>query len=292
MSIKEWIVQHITEPLQEMIIDSVNAVLISFLEDLTNVVTGTMGEEIKLAGTLLNHPYFMTAVKYAQGIAISLLIVRILYQAFHDYILYNSGEEAHPGELLRSSLISVAVITSVPWIVKQVYMFSISIVDDIQKFQAVVPVSNLQEAITVIIFTATGGVSVVMVLAMIIAMVLWLMILIQMAVRTVNIGILMLIGPFLWAFKEELGNVWFRNLLAQCLAMPVQIFLLRGAIGNIVTVHKPFMAAALFIGFLWAAIKFPAFLQQLVAQTGVGSAVGGTVQHVGSTVLMRRVLMR
>lgn len=291
--LREWIAKHITEPLQEMIIDSVNAVLISFLEDMVNVVTGTMGKEIKLIASLLNHPYFIEAVHYAQGIAVTLLAVRVAYQALQTYILYTGGEASNPGELLRSAIVSGAIIASVPWIVKQVYVFSVNIVDDIQKFKVVVQVSDIQGAVMAVIATAAGGLSIVMVLILIIGMILWLLVLFQMAVRTVNIGILMIIGPFLWAFKEDLGNVWFRNLLSQCLAMPVQMFLLRGALGNIAsTVSEPFMGAALFIGFLWAAVKFPAFLQQMVAQTGVGSAVGGTVQHAGSTVLMRRMLAR
>lgn len=291
-AIGDWIAQHITEPLQEMIIDSVNGVIISFLESLVNTMTGTMAKEIKLASSLLDNQYFMTAVHYAQGIAITLLAVRIAYQAFQIYVLYSTGEESHPGDLLKSTFVATAVIASVPWITKQVFMFAFSIVDDIQGFQVVPQIETIQEAIATIVLAQTGMLSIPIALVFIGGLILWLIVLIQMAVRAVNVGILMIIGPFLWAMKDELGRTWFSSLLSQCLAMPVQMFLLRGALGTFASVTDPIINTLLFIGFMWATVKFPAFLNQLVIQTGVGGAIGGTAQHVGSAVVIRRMLAR
>lgn len=290
--IGDWIEQHITEPLQEMIIDSVNGVVITFLENLVNTLTGTMAKEIQLASFLLENQYFTTAVHYAQGIALTLLAVRIAYQAFQTYILYSTGEESHPAELLKSSMAAVAIITAIPWITKQTFVFAFSIVDDIQGFSVIPPVTNIQDAVAAAVMTASGAMMLPIALLFIGGMILWLIVLIQMAVRAVNVGILMVIGPFLWAMKDELGRTWFRSLLSQCLAMPVQMFMLRGALGSFASISDPVINTMLFVGFMWATVKFPAFLNQLVIQTGVSGAIGGTAQHVGSAVVIRRMLAR
>lgn len=293
MGIGQWIAENITEPLEEMIINSVNAFIITFLQDLVNALTGVMQHELELANSLLEHPYFVSAVQYSQVIALSLLAARIAFEAFQTYIAYSTGEENHPGQLLKKIITALAVITSIPWITKQVFMFSFSIVDDIQGFASVTTVSNIQEALFTCIFTVSTAVNLPLALLVIIGLILWLVVLIQMSVRAVNVGILMVIGPFLWAMQNELGGSWFKALLSQCLAMPVQMFLLRGALSSVAsTASSPAVGALLFIGFMWATVKFPAFLQQLVAQTGVGGAIGGTAQHVGTTVLLRRMITR
>jgi len=291
--IADWTSQYITEPIQEIIISSVNGVIVTFLNDLVNMLTGTMTKEIELASSLLDNQYFATAVEYAQGIAITLLAVRLAYQAFQTYVLYSSGDEAHPGELLKSAMIAVAMIASVPWITKQVFMFAFSIVDDIQGFQAVAAVPDITDTIGVLVLTASGAISIPIALLIIGGLILWLIVLIQMAVRSVNIGILMVIGPFLWALKDELGGLWFKALMSQCLAMPVQMFLLRGALGSFASsMSETLMNTMLFIGFMWATVKFPAFLDQLVAQTGVGGMIGGTAGHMGSAVVIRKMMAR
>jgi len=292
-SIAQWITEHITEPLQQMIIDAVNAYVITFLNDLVDVLTGTMTHEIELAKSLLENSYFTTAVHYSQGIAITLLGVRIAFEAFQTYISYSSGEESHPGDLLKKTASATAIIASVPWIVKQTFVFAFSIVDDIQGFIAVPDVTTVEQVISTLVFIGTNAISLPIALLIIGGLLLWLFVLIQMAVRVVNVGVLMVIGPWLWAMKNELGGSWFKSLLSQCLVMPVQMFMLRGALGGLAgTVTSPVLNGMLFVGFMWAALKFPAFLQQLVSQTGVGGTIGGTAQHVGTMVLVRKMMAR
>lgn len=292
-AIGEWITQHITEPLQQMIIDSVNGVLITFLNNLVDMLTGVMTKEVELAKSLLDNSYIVEAVKYSIGIAIALLAARIAFQAFQNYIAYSTGDESHPGELLKEAASATAVIACTPWLVKQIFVFCFSIVDDIQGLASVPDVNTIQQAVAGLIFSATNTICGPLVILMIAGFILWLIILIQMSVRAVNIAILMVTGPFLWAFKNDLGRAWLRALLSQCFAIPVQMFMLRGALGCFASiVTQGVVGALLFIGFMWATIKFPAFLQQLVAQTGVGSTIGGTVQHVGSAVLIRKMMAR
>ncbi len=292
-SISNWIAQHITEPLQEMIIDSVNAVLITFLNHLVDMITGVMQRELEMARFLVDSPYINQAVQYSIALALMLLAVRIGFEAFQTYIAYSTGEENHPGELLKKAAGATALIVSVPWIAKQALYFSFSIVDDIQLFQAVPDVSNIGQAISGIIFTASGAIQAAMVILFIAGIILCLIVLIQMAVRAVNVAILMVIGPWMWAFQNDLGRAWFKALLSQCFAIPIQIFMLRGALGSfLATATQGPLSGLLFVGFLWATIKFPAFLQQLVAQTGVGGVMGGTTRSVGTAVFVRRVAAR
>lgn len=292
-SISNWIGQNITEPLQDMIINSVNAVLVTFLSSLVDMITGVLQKEHELAKGLLENPYITQAVQYSIALALTLLAVRIAFEAFQTYIAYSTGQESNPGELLKKACGATALIVSVPWITKQVLYFSLSIVNDIQGFQALPDVTSLQQAIAGMVFTSAGMLSIAIIIMFIIAIILMLIVLIQVAVRSVNIAILMVIGPWLWAFKNELGATWFKAVLGQCFAIPIQLFMLRGALGSfLATPTQGPLSGLLFLGFLWATIKFPAFLQQLVAQTGVGGVLGGTTQSMGTAVFVRRLALR
>lgn len=292
-NISSWISENITEPLQEMIINSVNAVLITFLNGLVDMVTGVLQKEQELAKGLLENPYITQAVQYSIALALTLLAVRIAFEAFQTYIAYSTGQENHPGELLKKAASATALIVSVPWITKQILYFSLSIVDDIQGFQAVPEVTNLQQAIAGIVFSVTGILSAPIVIMFIIGVVLMLIVMIQVAVRSVNVAMLMIIGPWMWAFKNELGGPWLKAVFGQCFAIPIQLFMLKGALGSFLAMAtQGLLSGLLFVGFLWATIKFPAFLQQLIAQTGVGGAIGGTTQTVGTAVFVRRLAAR
>lgn len=293
MNISDWISQHITEPLQEMILDSVNATLITFLNGLVDLITNVMQKEAEMVRFLIDSPYISQAIKYSITLALTLLAVRIAFESFITYIAYSTGQENHPGELLKKAASATAIIISIPWLTKQILYFSFSIVDDIQGFQAVPDVSGFGQAVAAMAFSSTGLITSPVIIMLIIAIILWLIVLIQMAVRAVNVAMLMIIGPWMWAFQNEFGNTWFKSVLGQCFAIPIQIFMLRGALGSFMaTASADWTAGLLFIGFLWATIKFPAFLQQLVAQTGVGGAIGGTASHASTAILIRRMAIR
>lgn len=293
--ITRWISENITEPLQEMIIDAVNAYIITFLESLVNALSGVIGYEVQLANALLSHNYIVQAVTYVQVLAITLLTVRLLYEGITTYILYNAGEPTNPINLLRKAAIGVAVIMSVPWIVKQTYLFACGMVDDINKIPAVTQVSSITDALKVIFMTVSGTNITPIALMLIIAFIMWAIVLFQMAVRAVTIALLMVIGSFMAALSDDLRNLWLKAVITQCLAMPVQMFLLRGTLAcfALIASGQNIMINCLTIlGFLWVTVKAPAFLQQFSMQTGVGSAIGGAAQQGGSMVLMRRMLTR
>ena len=301
-SIGDWISEHITEPLQEMIIDSVNGVLITMLNSAVDMVTSFMGQELKIIEHLLENTYIVQAVTYSITMALILVAVRIGFDGFRTYIAYSTGQENHPGELIKNAVTATIMIVSTPWIAKQALTFSLSIVDDIMGLQAVPSVETVTHAIgslalTGAVFaTPVGGtvISIGMVIFILIGVVIWLLLLVNIAVRAVHIAMLMIVGPWMWAFKNELGGTWFKALLGQCFAIPIQMFLLRWALWSLASVVSGtvFTGPLLFIGFLWTALKFPAFLQQLVAQTGVGGAIGGAAQAVGTAVFVRRIAAR
>ena len=294
-NIADWISQNITEPLQEMIINSVNAVLVTFLNNIVDMVTSVLGQEVELIEQLLSNTYIEQAVTYSIAMAVILVAVRIGFDGFRTYIAYSTGQENHPSELLKNAATATIMIVSTPWIAKQALTFSLSIVDDIMGIQAVPAVTDIGQAISTLVFTAVTGSSINLgfLVLMVIGIILWIIVLIQIAVRAVHIATLMIIGPWMWAFKNELGGTWFKSLLSQCFAIPIQMFLLRGAIGSLASIPvATLISPLLFIGFLWTAIKFPAFLQQLVAQTGVGGAIGGIAHHAGTAVFIRRMAIR
>lgn len=293
-SIGKWISEHITEPLQNMIIDSVNGVFIKLLNDAVDMVTGVFGNELDMINHLLSNTYIQQVVTYSVTMAASLLVARVAFDALRTYMLHSSGQESQPGVLLKDAAIACAMIVTSPWIARQALTFSLSIVDDIMGLQAVPSVESIQHAVATAALGTNGVAILGMVLLILIGLVMALILYIQIAVRAVTIGMIMIIGPWMWAFQNELGGAWFKALLGQCFAIPIQMLLLRGAFGSFASMASgaPMSGGLLFIGFLWTALKFPAFLQQIVAQTGVGGAIGGVAQHVGTAVVIRRLAMR
>lgn len=291
--IKDWISKNVTEPLQEMIIDSVNAYIISFLASLVDAVTLVLYQEMTLIQNVFENTYFTQTVLYMQGLAFSLLTVRVMYQSFQQYVLYSTGQESSPGQLLKEMAIATAVIASVPWIVRQVYVFSIAMVDEILNISATAKVNDLEEAVGALI-NGLGNSLTVMSLLLIIGLVMVLIVLLQIAARTVTIGLLMVVGPFMWAMKNDLGGIWFRAVVSNCLAMPLQMFLLRGALGSLAGIAgaEGIWGVLLFIGFMWVTVKSPQFLQQWANQTGIGSAVGGAAQTSAQFVILRKLMTR
>lgn len=293
--ITNWIATNITEPLQEMIINSVNAVLIKFLESLINMITGVIGNETQLTSALLNHSYITSAVTYVQILAGSLLVVRLMYEGLTTYMLYNAGEATNPVDLLKKAAVGAATISCVPWIVRQTYLFSTSMVDDINHITAVSQVTNFTQAIKAVFIVQSGTDIAPIAIMLIIAIIMFIIVLFQMAVRSVTISLLMVIGSFMAALSDELRGLWLKSVITQCLAMPLQMFLLRGTFacfGAIASGQNILINCLGVLGFLWVTIKAPAFLQQFAMQTGVGGVVGGAAQQGGSMILMRRMLTR
>lgn len=289
----DWIKDKITEPLQEMILEAINAYFISLLGALVDGVSTVLYKEMELVSKIFDQPYFATATTYAQGIAFSLLALRISYTAFQQYIFYQTGQESSPTQLLKDAAVAVAVIASVPWVVKTVFLFSMSIVDDLMRISPVQEISNLSTALMAVITPNLSAIF--LILLLICGFVMVFIVLLQIAARAVMVGLLMVVGPFLWAFKNELGNVWIRAVFQACLTMPLQMFLLRGALGMLAafaSMEGFYFSVLLFLGFLWTTIKTPQFLQQWVSQTGVGGAVGGAASSAGQMVVMRRMMMK
>lgn len=276
-----------------MILEAINAYFVGVLASIIDGVSTILYKEMVLIEKIFEQPYFTQATHWAQGIAFSLLAVRVAYSAFQQYIFYSGGQESNPTQLLKDTVFATAIIASVPWIVKTVFLFSMGIVDDLMKISPVSEITNLTNVIKSVL--TPGFSAIFFILLLLIGFIMCFIVLLQIAARAVMVGLLMVVGPFMWAFKNELGNVWFRAVWQACLAMPLQMFLLRGALGMLttfLTMENFMFANLLFIGFLWTTIKTPQFMQQWVSSTGLGGAAGGAASSAGQMVMIRRMMAK
>jgi hypothetical protein len=132
--------------------------------------------------------------------------------------------------------------------------------------------------------SATAGFG--LLLMIIVALVIWLLINFQMACRAVEIGVLAMAGPLMAigfvSPTEGLGAAWWKELLVQMMAQPLQILMLRLTLlymgSGVVLNGANFF---LIIGWLWVTYKSPKLVQQFAVQTGIGGATAGVVQQIG-----------
>ena len=291
----------ISQPIQQLIIQTVNVWIGGIFQGLANWMTGGFTEVMHDAEQILNSPYITQGIAYTQGIALTLLVVRVGYEALHSYILAINGDpSADPGGLIKRSVKAAALVVCCPWLVKWIFQLTITMATEISSVGGVAQATDISQAMNAAIgainpvgMNSIGFVTIIMLLC---GLVIYLLIFLQMACRAVEIGLIAVAGPLMVlgfvSPSEGLGSVWWRELIVQCIAQPVQILLLRGAMLSLGSfpVTGGFLNILFFIGWMWTTYKGPKIVQQFAMSTGVGGAAGGIAGQAGSIAIMK-VLM-
>jgi len=233
-------------------------------------------------------------ISYAQSLAMVLLIIKSMYEAFQTYIMHQSGDpDADPIGLVIRTGQAVAVIMCLPWIVQQMYTFGSKVAHDITTAVTEGPSSY---DINTFSDSVIASYDFSLLLLLLVFIVLLIIISLQVSIRGAELALLSVIGPILalniTANNRSMWSSWFRQLVAICLTQALQMFLFTG--GLMLFFANPISGKVFLWGFgwLWVTIKCPKFIQQFVHSTGIGSAVGGTVKQAGTYVIMRKIMMK
>lgn len=233
-------------------------------------------------------------IDYAQSLAMVLLIIKSMYEAFQTYIMHQSGDpDADPVGLVIRTGQAAAVIMCLPWIVEKMFVFGSKVALDVTNLLAFKSYSN---DISSIADNIVAGKDFMMLLLFLVVLILLIIISLQVSIRGAELALMTVIGPILalniTANNRSMWSSWFRHLVALSLTQALQMFLLTG--GLLLFFKNPISGQVFLWGFgwLWVTIKCPKFIQQFVHITGIGSAVGGTAKQAGSYVIMRKILTK
>lgn len=263
------------------LLESINS---AFAEILVNV----MGTSIDV----LSYAIVENGIQYAQLLAFTLLVLKVMNEALQTYILYQNGDsDADPSGLLIRTAQAVAIIATLPEIVKKVFEFGTQIALDVAALSGG-GVDASTFAANALVLVRTGGLPII--ILAIVALVMFLIIAIQAMIRGAELALMAVLGPImalnLTANNRSMWSAWFKQLVIICSAQALQIFMIKGAYSLMVNLTNTGLLALL--AWLWVTIKTPKFVQQFAYNTGFTGAVGGAGKQAGSMYLMRKMMTK
>jgi len=283
--------------IEELIKGGVNSYIIYLIDSAISLFTGVLGNIMSSANEILSMDIVTQAILYTQGLAATLLIIKVAFDALTVHILRSSGDpEANPGGLLIGAVQSAALIGSIPWLVKWIYQIGTSIAYDISALPGIDYRSTgdpLKETINTINMSQNFPLFILIVV--IFCLLLLVIIFIQSFIRAADLALLSVLGAIMaLGFRSQLFSTWWRELISVSMAQAIQILLIKLSFGvlQMSLVDDQFYNLLLFIGFLWVTVKSPSVLKQYIHSTGVGRVAGGAAQQVGTMVVMRRMFTK
>lgn len=273
--------------LSNLIWDGFTQTLTNIYNSLLNALSGGMVDSMSAAVQILDSAYVSNIVLTAQVIAGSLLALKLAYDTLFTYILHAHGEPTDAGTILVRMAMAAAGIAAVPWLARKLYSACTDLASQVAGSQAI---DSSQFSPFVMLTNPT----IILTIVAIIGLLVWLLILVQTAVRAVELSVLSVVGPVmavgLTNADQGLFAVWWKELVVLSMSQVIQIFLVKGALTSLSLVSVgSLMQMLFFLAWLWVAYKTPAVLRQFAYSTGVGGAVAGGVQQGGTILLMRRV---
>ncbi|HHV30705.1 MAG TPA: hypothetical protein GXX73_14205 [Clostridium sp.] len=265
----------------------------NFLTELITVFSEFLVDIMSLSLKVLELPFVRNGVAYAQALAFALLAAKVIYEGINQYILYQSGDpDADPSGLIIRTGKAIAVISTLPWIVLQIFTFGTKVGTDVAKLDfGKMAVSDFKFISS---FTAsTGGLPMTLIGIIIVIMVL--VVAIQATIRGAELALMAVLGPImalnLTANNQNVWSSWIKQVIIICTSQALQIFMIKGAFTLIATGVSTGGLLVLF-GWLWVTIKCPKYLQQFAYSTGFSGTVGGTAKQAGSMAVMRMIMTK
>ncbi len=264
-----------------------------FLRDLISTFSEFLVNIMSTSLKVLELPFVRNGVSYAQALAFAILAAKVIYEGINQYILYQSGDpDADPAGLIIRTGKAVAVISTLPWIVLQIFTFGTKVATDVAKLDF--GKTSVSDFTFIAAYTAsTGGLPVTLMGIIVVIMVL--VIAIQATIRGAELALMAVLGPImalnLTANNQNVWSSWIKQVIIICTSQALQIFMIKGVF-TLVSTGISTGGFLLLFGWLWVTIKCPKYLQQFAYSTGFTGAVGGTVKQAGSMAVMKMIMSK
>jgi len=177
-----------------------------------------------------------------------------------------------------------------PWIVRTVYTWG----NDVAMAIGEMPTQSDQIGFFNSLL-ALASMNFIVAITAIAAIIIWVLILLQVAIRGIELGLLSIAGPVmavgLTSANEGIWATWWRELIILSLTQCFQMLTIKGFLTQVTSIATDnIIALFMSIAWLWVAFKTPNFLRNLSHSTGLGRVMGGAAQSGMSMVIMRRAL--
>lgn len=290
------------ETISQVVVEALKGVLVMLISPILELVQMLL-ELFAKTGALrdLTHlSWVENLVTYGQAVAVSILILRLAWEAFQMMSLRAEGAPTDPGGLIKRTCMTATAIFAGPFVVRYLIIFGNKLalmvanagfgVDPSTLDLALLFENALNIAKLASLTLATIG---LFPLAVLIAVVvLMLLIFLQALIRTIEVTLGAIISPYMaLGFMSGGGtaDVWWREILVVTMAHAVQMllvymslaFLVAPDLGSFDSSIRPF----LFIAGLWVAFRTPRILRNYAYSSGTRSAVG----TLGQAALWRTV---
>lgn len=272
-------------------IDTINQSILKAIQDSVSYLAKLVLDLMGRAVYVLDYPMVQSGIKYFQGIAITFLAVKVAVEAYKNYIMYDNGDpNADPKGLILKAFYSVAVIETIPWIVRAMFELGHSMASDVSNlegafnFDVNIPGTGAEMSSLIL----SGGVSILLVIISLLAGLIFMgIIYLQTFVRAGELALLAVIGPAISlniaSQNTSMFKMWFQELIRVCISQTLQIFLLKVAfysLNHFGSIGTEFESLLMFIAWLWLTYKTPSFINQFKYSSGGSSAIGGIGQQI------------
>lgn len=264
---------------------------------------GTLGRVV------LDMPVVTTGIIFTQVLALSILALKVSYEALMTYILRQSGDPtSDPANLVVGTVRAASVIAVMPWIVETIYSFGLTLSDDIVQMKvsgsqgasngAFTELLNLmQDLPNLVLFIAVG---------IIFAIVMFIIIIIQSFIRSAELAIVAWMGSFmalgLTNKQSQSWGSWFKEMITISTSGAIQLAMLKLSFNTLAPIRVPsptnptqmislsgIVNLLLFIACLWVTYKAPNILKEKIHSTGLGRVGGSAGQMASQSIIMRMV---
>jgi hypothetical protein len=275
----------------DMLVQMVSGFLTYIYTALIETFSFAIADMMGLAVAVMSLPFVKNAVSYSQQLALAILAAKVMSEGIQTYILRQNGDpDSDPTGLIIRTAQSVAVISCLPWIVEQIFIFGTKVMSDVSNLgYGEVELSGLGELI--------GGYianELMLGIVCIVIVVSFLVIGIQIGIRGAELAVMSILGSIialnLTSNNRSLWSSWFKQIVIISVSPAIQLFMINGAIVLLTIEGFGSLHVLLVFGWLWATIKTPAFVKQFAYSNGVGGAIGGTAKQAGSMALMRAMM--
>jgi len=275
---------------KSLVFSSVQSFFAKILEEIINTFSNIITDIISASSSVLDYKFVKDGIIYAQGIALTYVIVKILVQILQEYILYENGDpQGDPGNLVIRSAESIAVIVSIPWICKQIFLFGTTVTKDVSSLQGV----DKTSLGAILLGNNVQDFSISVMFAVIVAIIFIVLVFIQTFARSAEFALLSVAGCILavnlTSANRGIFKMWWRQLIVVAVSQSIQLFLLKASLYTLINDGGNISIALLkFIGWLWITYKAPAWAKQWTYGTGLGGVAGGVASQSISNIISKK----
>ncbi|MFS0841345.1 conjugal transfer protein TrbL family protein [Paenibacillus sp. 1P03SA] len=261
-----------------------------------------------LGNVVLDMPVVQTGIIYTQIVALSWLALKIAYEAYMIYILRQMGEPtSDPLNLVIGAVRSASVIAVMPWLLKFMYSFSLTMASEIANLPGTGYEANESTFVAFTnLMTQAGSALIFIAAAILYAVFMMAIVVIQNFIRAGEIASAAWTGSIsalgLTSKDSQGWQSWVKDTLVIMFAGTLQIALLRLSFycltpikvqlkGEWVTAPS-IINLFLFIATLWVTYKSPTTLKEKIHSTGIARVGGGAAQSVGQSLVMRTMMRK